>query len=95
MFGCGPSTQFKVEAIVSDASPLYFDVELQTPKDSQRFYVLARGSEIPIGHGMCSGGFVVSESGANIATITPVDAGGNRGESRTLELKASAFEKVR
>lgn len=88
-YGCGPAVNFSIDQKVEDSSPLIYNVLLVDPQGNrQQFYILNKDptQAFKIGHGMCSGGFVPKRNTKYEVEITPIDLGGNRGETRKLSL---------
>lgn len=75
--GCGPAIYAEVELAAKDQHALTYLVELEDEAGGvRRFPVRAWDGVLQIGHGMCSGGFVLHPGVRYRARITAVDTAG-------------------
>jgi hypothetical protein len=80
--GCGPSVDSSFAATVTDESQYVYHVKLTSDLDELKpaaEYYVVPGKEdlLNIGHGMCSGAFVMKEGLTHYAEVRIMDASGN------------------
>lgn len=78
-FGCGPETFVHFKFTIADASEFLIRTTVTNPKTNKKtaYYLEPDGSTLKVGHGMCSGAFLLEEGDDFEVTFDIMDASGN------------------
>jgi hypothetical protein len=89
-FGCGPAIYAHVRVRVSDASDVLYRVTVEPVSGgaARTYLIEARDGELQVGHGMCSGPFVLAAGIRYRIRVTAVDAAGNETPAPGTPLEA-------
>lgn len=77
-YGCGPGSSVKVNQ-VKTTEPVFFEAAATVAGQTRVGLLVARETELELGHGMCSGNFAFKPGARVSVVLTPVDFAGNRG----------------